>query len=208
MNCYYFFYLSWIAKVLNEGSLHNLVLVSMLHIVFVQLAFIARIKNNFVELAAVADRYLIITHVKIKESEKWPFRMSLPVIICCCNNSNKLGKDFDAPNLQYFQFEQDIWKNRSFFMKIIWIWTCSQIFKKKISYGEDLLLFWMMLKLVIFRLWVTIFTQKRAPQQTFTYSKSILETLKRCQICSKLTIKTPGRLSAVFSINLMDDIYA
>ena len=133
MNCYYFFYLSWIAKVLNEGSLHNLVLVSMLHIVFVQLAFIARIKNNFVELAAVADRYLIITHVKIKESEKWPFRMSLPVIICCCNNSNKLGKNFDAPNLQYFQFEQDIWKNRSFFMKIIWIWTCSQIFKKKLA---------------------------------------------------------------------------
>ena len=73
---------------------------------------------------------------------------------------------------------------------------------------EKICCYRMMLNLVIFRLWVTIFTQKRAPQQTFTYSKSILETLKRCQICSMLTIKTPGRLSAVFSINLMDDIYA
>ena len=31
-------------------------------------------------------------------------------------------------------------------MKIIWIWTCSQIFKK-CSYGEDLLLFWMMVNI-------------------------------------------------------------
>ena len=132
--------------------------------------------------------------------------MSLPVIICCWKNINKLGKNFFAPKLQYIQFEQDVWKNRFLCMKIIWIWTCSQIFKK-ISYGEDLLLFWMMLNLVIFRLWVTTFTQERAPQQIFTYSKSILETLKRREICSKLTIKTPERRSAVFSINLIHNTY-
>ena len=132
--------------------------------------------------------------------------MSLHVIICYWKNIKKLGRNFFAPNLQYFQFEQDVWKNRTFFMKIIWIWTCSQILKK-FSYGEDLLLFWMMLHLVIFRPRVTIFTQERAPQQTHTYSKSILETLKRCEICWKLTIKTPERLSTVFSINLIHYIY-
>ena len=132
--------------------------------------------------------------------------MSLHVIICYWKNIKKLGRNFFAPNLQYFQFEQDVWKNRTFFMKIIWIWTCSQILKK-FSYGEDLLLFWMMLNLVIFRPRVTIFTQGRAPQQTHTYSKSILETLKRCEICWKLTIKASERLSTVFSITLIDYSY-
>ena len=70
MNCYYFFYFSLIAKVLNEGSLHNLVLVLILCIVFAQLGVIARTNNKFVEIAAVAERHLIITHVKNKESEK------------------------------------------------------------------------------------------------------------------------------------------
>ena len=173
MKCYYLFYLSWIANVLNEGSLHNLVLVLILCIVFAQLGVIARTKNKFVEIAAVAERHLIITHVKNKESEKQLFQMSHPVIICCWKNINKLGKNFFVPNLQYFQLKQDVWKNRTFFTKIIWMWTCSQIFKK-FSYGEDLLLFWMMLNLVIFRFWVTIFTQERAPQETYTYWNSIL----------------------------------
>ena len=31
--------------------------------------------------------------------------------------------------------------------------------------------------MLIFRLWVIIFTQERAPRQTFTYSKSTIETL-------------------------------
>ena len=30
-------------------------------------------------------------------------------------------------------------------------------------------------------------------QLTFTCSKSTIETLKKCEICSKLTIKTPER---------------
>ena len=64
------FYLSLIAKILNDGSLRNLVLVLILCIVFTQLGVIARTKNKFVEIAAVAERHLIITHVKNKESEK------------------------------------------------------------------------------------------------------------------------------------------
>ena len=43
-------------------------------------------------------------------------------------------------------------------------------------------------------------TQERALQQTFTYSKSTIETLKnKCEICSKLTIKT--RLSTLIIVN-------
>ena len=47
-----------------------------------------------------------------------------------------------------------------------------------------------------------MFTQERAPQQTFAYSKSRIETLKiECDICSKLTIKTPRRLSTTLNVN-------
>ena len=48
-----------------------------------------------------------------------------------------------------------------------------------------------------------MFTQERAPPQTFTYSKSTIETLKnKCEICSKLTIKTPGRLYTLLLLTL------
>ena len=46
-----------------------------------QLGVIPRTRNKFVEIVAVAERYLIITHVKNKESKKQPFRIWLPVII-------------------------------------------------------------------------------------------------------------------------------
>ena len=55
----------------------------MFDIVFAQLGVIARTRNNFVEIAAVEERYLIIIHVKNEESKKQPFRISLLVIICC-----------------------------------------------------------------------------------------------------------------------------
>ena len=38
----------------------------------------------------------------------------------------------------------------------------------------------------MFRLWVIIFTQKKAPRQTFTCSESIIEALKKYEICLKL----------------------
>ena len=57
-----------IAKVLNEGFLRNLC--PCFDIVFVQLAVIARTRSNFVEITAVAECYLITTHVKKKEAKK------------------------------------------------------------------------------------------------------------------------------------------
>ena len=47
-----------------------------------------------------------------------------------------------------------------------------------------------------------MFTQERAPGQAFAHLKSRIETLKiECEICSKLTIKTSGRLSALLIVN-------
>ena len=45
----------------------------MFDIVFAQLRAIPRIRNKFVEIVAVAERYFIIGHVKNKESKKQPF---------------------------------------------------------------------------------------------------------------------------------------
>ena len=56
-----------IAKVLNEGFLHNLC--PCFDIVFAQLGIIAKTRNNFAEITAVAEYYLIITREK-KESKK------------------------------------------------------------------------------------------------------------------------------------------
>ena len=50
------------AKVLTEELLHNIRL--CFDIVFAQLAVIARTRDKFVEIVAVAERYLVITHVK------------------------------------------------------------------------------------------------------------------------------------------------
>ena len=46
---------------------------------FVQLGVIPRTRNKFVEIVADAERYLTITHVKIKESKKQPFQICLLV---------------------------------------------------------------------------------------------------------------------------------
>ena len=51
----------------------------MLDIAFEQLGVIPRTRNEFFEIAAVAECYLIITHVKNKESKKQPLRIGLPV---------------------------------------------------------------------------------------------------------------------------------
>ena len=47
---------------LGEGFLRNLCL--CFDTVFAQLGVISRTRNKFVEIIAVAERYLIITHVK------------------------------------------------------------------------------------------------------------------------------------------------
>ena len=39
-------------------------------------------KEKFLEIVGVAERYLIITHVKNKESKRRPFRICPPAILC------------------------------------------------------------------------------------------------------------------------------
>ena len=138
----------------------------------------------------------MITHAKkdkIKEA-------AVPNMPFC--DKKKKRNNFFVPSLKYCQFGQDGWKNRLFFMKISWRWTSSLLFRK-FSYCEKLWLFWIMLNTAFadFRLWVIMFTQERVPRPTFIYSKSRIETLKiKCEICSKLIIKTPGRLSTLFVV--------
>ena len=62
---------------LAEGFLHTLCPCS--NIVFAQLGVIPRTRKKLVETVAVAERYLIITQVKNKESKKQSFRICLPV---------------------------------------------------------------------------------------------------------------------------------
>ena len=130
----------WIAKALKEGFLHNLC--PCFDIVFAQLGFIARTSKKFVKIAAVAEFYLMITHIlkRIKEVAV-PNVPSFPnVLICCWKNINQIGRNFFVPNLQHYQFRKNVWKNRTFFMKIIWIWVSSELV-------VNLLLFRMMLNL-------------------------------------------------------------
>ena len=74
-----------------------------------------------------------------KNDNKWPFHYLVSLV-----NISKKGKNLFVPSLQYCQFGQDGWKSRTFFMKISWRWTCSQIFRK-FRRLENLRLFWMML---------------------------------------------------------------
>ena len=45
----------------------------MFDIVFAQVGVIPTTRNKFVEIVVVVERYLVITHVKNKESKKRPF---------------------------------------------------------------------------------------------------------------------------------------
>ena len=54
---------------------------SIFDIAFAQLGVIPRIRNKFVETVAVAERYLIITHLKNKESKKQPCQICLLVTL-------------------------------------------------------------------------------------------------------------------------------
>ena len=121
-----------------QGLLHNLCL--FFDIVFPQLGVIPGIRS--IEIVAVVERYVVISHAKNKESKKQKFRICLPVIICLSwwKNNNKKGRNFFVPSLKFCQFRQNGRKSRIFFMKTSWIWTCSQIFRK-LSFWENLRLF-------------------------------------------------------------------
>ena len=125
----------------TEGLLHNIG--PCFGIVFAQSKVIPKTRNKFVEIVAAAERYLIKTHIKKnKESKKHPFRirhsvMSYIIYLSWCKNISKKAKHFFAPSLQYCQFGQDGWNSRTFFMKMCWRWTSSQIFWK-FSYCKNL----------------------------------------------------------------------
>ena len=128
---------------------------SCFDIVFPKLGVIPGIRS--IEIVVVVERYVVISSVKNKEWKKQQFQISLPVIMCLSwwKNSNKKGRDFSIPSLKFCQFRQNGQKSGIFFMKTSWIWTCSQIFRKR-NFWENLRLFWMMLN------WVIVFTQERA----------------------------------------------
>ena len=87
-----------IAKVQFQGVawlLLNLLPVSALCCLTIKVLLIKKKR-----VVAVAERYLIITHVKNKESKKQPFK--------------KKGRNLLVPSLQYCQFGQDDRKSRIF----------------------------------------------------------------------------------------------
>ena len=67
-------------KVLTKGLLHNNG--SCFDVMFAQLGVIPIIRNKFVELVAVAEGYLIITHLKKKKGIK---EAAVPNIPSCDN---------------------------------------------------------------------------------------------------------------------------
>ena len=95
-------------------------------------------------------------------------------------------------------------KTESFSGKISWIWSCSHI-SRKFSYWENLLLFRMMLNKAsvhFYTLENNIYTSKNSPTNIHLLIVNNSNTKKRCEICSKLTIKTPERCSTVFIVSL------
>ena len=105
---------------------------------------------------------------KNKESKKQSFRICVLVIMCLSwwININKRGRNLFVPCLKYCQFGQNGWKSRTFFMRISW--TCLNDVKYSICLSLDF----------EYRLRVIIFTQERAPRQTFTYLKSTIFRVK------------------------------
>ena len=107
------------------------------------------IRNKFVDIVVVVERYLIIAHVKNKESKKRPFWISLPVKLADRKMSVKKEKNCQCLNYNIVSLGKMAGKIEPF------------------SYWENLPLFWMMLNLLIFRLWIIIFRQgKHLPVQS------------------------------------------
>ena len=67
------------AKVLTEGLLHNIG--RCFDIVFPQLEVIPKTRNKFVEIVVVAERYVIVTHVKKQRIKEAAVQICLSAII-------------------------------------------------------------------------------------------------------------------------------
>ena len=97
-------------------------------------------------------------------------------------------------------------KTESFSGKISWTWTCGQR-SRKFSYWENLLLFWIMLNKAsahLYALGKNIYTRKNSLTSIYQFIMNNSNTKKRCEICSKITIKTPEQRSTVFILNFED----
>ena len=92
-------------------------------------------------------------------------------------------------------------------MKISWRWTFIQIFRnldvQKIWSNFEYVKYSICSSLGFEYRLLVIFTQERAPEQTFNYLKSTLNknTEQKCENYSKLTITTPERLSSLLIVN-------
>ena len=88
--------------------------------------------------------------------------------------------------------------------EISWIWNSSQI-SRKVSYWENLLLFWNMYNKASAHLYTlrnNICTIKNnSPTNNHLMIVNNSYTRKRCEICSTLTIKTPECCSTIFIVN-------
>ena len=91
----------------------------------------------------------------------------------------------------------------SFSRKINWVWICSQI-SRNVSCWGNLLLFWMILNKASVHLYTlgnNIYTIKNSPTNNHLFIMNNSYTRKRCEICSKLTIKIPEWRSTVFIVS-------
>ena len=95
-------------------------------------------------------------------------------------------------------------KTESFSGKTSGTWTCRQLCTK-LSYWENLLLFWVMLNKASAHLFIlgnNIYTRKNSPTNIYLLKLNNINTRNTCEICSKLTIKTSQRRSNnVFIVN-------
>ena len=108
-------------------------------------------------------------------------------------------------NLQYYQFQQDGWNNRIFFQEKWFEYEFVLKYLENLGYWENLILFWMMLNKVsayLYTLVNDIYTEKSSSTNIYLFIVNNINTRKRCEICSKLTIKSPQRRSTVFIVNL------
>ena len=148
----------------------------------VVLGVIPRTKNTFVEIVAAAKCYFIIAHVKIKKSKKQPFWIRNPLKLAGWRMSVKKGNVCSYLNYNIISLGKMAGKTEPF------------------NYLENLLLFWMMSNKAsahLYTLGNNIYRRKNSPKNIYLFIVNNSNTRKRCETCSKLTIKTRERCSTV-----------
>ena len=161
---------------LTEGFLHNFC--PCLDIVFAPLELITRTSIKIVEIVVTSEPYLIINHFKKYGIKEPAVPNTLSHKTSWRQNVNEKRKKFIVTSLQYYQFQQDGCKNRIFFREKEVEYKRLVKYLENLGYWENLLLSWMK-HLLIFILWVVIFTQEKTPQQTFTCLEWTIATLEK-----------------------------